>query len=89
MLVDMVKQFGIDPDPQKRIRRRQGKAIRETREMLGMSPTELAESVGVTPGAISQWENGRTSPRQHHQIAVAQTLNVPWSLLFGLDGEVA
>lgn len=85
----MLRQFGTEKDPAKRIRQRQGRAIRQVREMRGISITELADSVGVTPGAISQWETGRFSPRQHHQAAVASALDVPWSTIFGLDGEVA
>lgn len=76
-------------DPAKRIRQRQGKAIRQVREMRGMSTAELAENIGVTVGAISQWETGRFSPRQHLQVAIAKALDVPWSTIFGLDGEAA
>lgn len=85
----MVTQIGTEKDPAKRIRQRQGKAIRQVRQMRGMTIEELASVVGVTDGAISQWETGRFSPRQHHQVAVAKALDVPWSTLFGLDGEVA
>lgn len=84
-----VRKIGTEPDALKRIRQRQGKAIRQVREMRGLSMEELAQIVGVTDGAISQWETGRFSPRQHHQVAVARALDVPWSTLFGLDGEVA
>lgn len=85
----MVTKVGTEKDPAKRIRQRQGKAIRQVREMRGMTNRELAELVGVTPGAISQWETGTHSPRQHHQAKVARVLDVPWSTLFGLDGEAA
>lgn len=85
----MVKQIGIEPDPAKRIRRRQGRTIREVRELRSMSIDDLAERVGVSPGAVSHWENGRFSPRQHHQTSLARALQVPWSTLFGLDGEAA
>lgn len=85
----MVRTFGIEPDPGKRIRKRQGKAIRESREMLGVSVDELAAALDVTPGAVSHWETGRHSPKQAHQVAIAKTLRVPWSVLFGLDGEAA
>jgi transcriptional regulator with XRE-family HTH domain len=85
----MVRQFGREADQTKRIRQRQGKTIRQLRRMRGLSNRELADQVGVTPGAISQWELGLHSPRQHHQTALARVLDVPWSTIFGLDGEVA
>ncbi len=39
-----------------------GVDIRELRHSLGLSQTELAEWVGVTQPAVSQWENGTTTP---------------------------
>lgn len=85
----MVTQIGTEKDPAKRIRQRQGRAIRQVREMRGLTLEELARAVGVTDGALSHWETGRHSPRQHHQAAIARALDVPWSTLFGLDGEAA
>lgn len=83
----MITKVGTERDPAKRIRKRQGKAIRQVRKMRGLSGRELAVLVGVTPGAMSQWETGLHSPRQHHQTALATALDVPWSTIFGLDGE--
>ena len=85
----MVRTFGKEPDPAKRINLRQGREIRKIRSMRGMSASALAEAVGVSAGAISQWETGRVSAKNVHQLAVAAALDVPWSSIFGLDGEVA
>lgn len=85
----MVRTLGVEPDLGKRIRKRQGKAIRQTRVLRDLSIEELAELVNVSPGAISHWETGRYTPRQRHQIAIADALNVPWGVIFGLDGEAA
>ena len=85
----MTTHAGAEIDPRQQIRRRQGTAIRTARERREMSMDELARALGVTVGAISQWETGRFSPRQHHQVALARALEVPWSSLFGLDGELA
>lgn len=85
----MVRTIGIEPDTGKRIRKRQGKAIRSTRELRDLSAEELADLVGVTVGAIRHWETGRFTPKQAHQVAVASALGVPWGVLFGLDGEAA
>ena len=85
----MVITFGQEPDPAKRIRKRQGSIIRKTRDLRGTSRQDLADTMGVTVGAISQWENGTTSPRQSKQVAIARALDVPWSMIFALDGESA
>ena len=85
----MVIRYGKEADPAKRRRLRQGNMIRATRETQGMSAAELAEAVGVTCSAISQWETGRFTPRTHHQLAIAKALNVAHSLLFSLDAEAA
>lgn len=78
---------GVEPDPAKRIRQRQGATIRQLREFRGPTIDEFAEMVGVTPGAVSQWETGRYTPRQEMQVRIARALEVPWSTIFGLDAE--
>lgn len=87
----MVIQVGIEPDPAKRIRLKQGQAIRSTRLIRQMSVEDLAEMMDppVTPGAVRHWETGRYSPRQHHQVQIARALGVPWGVLFALNGEAA
>lgn len=85
----MVRTLGIEADPAKRIRKRQGKAIRETRELKQLSIEEFAELLKVSPGAVSHWETGRYTPRAAKQVAIAKALGVPWGVLFGLDGEAA
>jgi len=75
--------------PSHALRSRQGKRIKELRGFRKMSQTQLAEAVNVTKAAVSEWENGKSSPRQHHQVAIAKALSTPWSALFGLDGEAA
>lgn len=85
----MVRTIGIEPDPAKRLRTRQGKAIRDTRKLRGMTHADLAEAVGVTEGAVRHWEEGRYAARQHHQVKIASALGVPWGVLFSLDGEAA
>lgn len=90
-----VTVVGREPDPGKRIRKRQGDLIRTVRGMRGLNVKQLAEAINalevpglkVTAGAVSHWENGHASPRQVTQLAIAKVLNVPWSTLFNLDGE--
>jgi transcriptional regulator with XRE-family HTH domain len=85
----MVIQFGKEPDPGIRIRKAQGKEIRRIRTMRGIEVHEFATAVGVTDGAVSQWETGRYTPRPHIQVKIARVLDVPWSIVFSLDREVA
>jgi transcriptional regulator with XRE-family HTH domain len=87
--MEVVLTVGHEPDAARRIRRRQGEKIRRIRVMREMSIHELAAAVGVSDGAISQWETGRFAPRQDKQVAIAKALDVPWSTIFDLDGEVA
>src|SRR5688500_12943384 len=53
------------------------RVIREARERLGLSVEELAEKVGVTRGAVQQWEreNG-TAPNRKKQPVVAEVLGL-------------
>lgn len=85
----VVLKVGVEPDPAKRIRRDQGKMIRKCRMMRDMSMHDLAVAVGKTEGAVSQWENGRYTPRQDVQVRIAKALEMPWSAIFGLDGQAA
>lgn len=48
--------------------------IRERRIECGMTQTALAEALGVTPGAISQWESGLTRPTLDKLLRIAQIL---------------
>lgn len=63
--------------------------IRKLRQFQQLSIADFAEALDVTPGAVSQWECGRFTPRQHIQVAIAKLLQVPHSAIFGLDAEVA
>lgn len=76
---------GTESDPEQRIRTSRGRKIRQIREARGMTPAEFAEAVGVTKGAVSQWETGRFTPRPAVQRRIARALDTPWYLLFGLD----
>lgn len=75
--------------PAQGIRQRQGAKIRDFRKLRQLSQQQLADAVGVTKAAVSEWENGKSAPRQHYQVGIARALGAPWSALFGLDGEAA
>jgi Zn-dependent peptidase ImmA (M78 family) len=54
-----------------------GERLREAREARGITAVALAELLGVTPMAISQFENNKTSPRPELMKQLAEKLNLP------------
>jgi transcriptional regulator with XRE-family HTH domain len=83
----VVMVTGTNTDAGVAIRARQGTKIRRFRTLHALSQQALADKVGVTKAAVSDWERGNSTPRQHHQVALAKALDAPWSALFGLEGE--
>ncbi len=75
------------------IRRRIGDRLRAERQARALTLKQMAETISavapVTAQAVNQWERGHTSPTPAMQLAVARALDVPWSTIFGLDGEAA
>lgn len=49
--------------------------IRKARKAVGIKQGELARLVGVTSGAVSQWEKGRTLPGAEKLKRIAEALN--------------
>jgi Zn-dependent peptidase ImmA (M78 family)/DNA-binding XRE family transcriptional regulator len=60
--------------------------LRLAREDAGLRKNELAEAVGVSPAAISQFESGRAAPRQATLSAIALACGFPASF-FAIDGR--
>ena len=52
-----------------------GESIRELRLELGMSQERLAREVGVTQGAVWQWEHGISTPTVARLRKLAFVLN--------------
>lgn len=50
--------------------------IYRLRNQAGLTQAELAEKLGVTKGAVTQWENGWTTPRMGMVQKLAGTLGV-------------
>ncbi len=51
--------------------------IREGRKRLGMSEQQFADAVGVSRGAVQQWEKpGGTAPKRSNQPQVAKVLGI-------------
>ena len=49
--------------------------INTIREKKGMKQTELADLLGVTQGAISQWETGLTDPSKDNLLKISDIFN--------------
>lgn len=50
--------------------------IAEAREALGISQSELARRLGVTPQAVQSWEAGKATPRPQRLAEIAIALGV-------------
>ncbi len=66
-----------------------GSRLREAREARGLTAVSLAELVGVTPQAISQYEHDAASPSPDRTYLLAAKLNVPVEFLLAAPRESA
>lgn len=83
----VVRHFGEESDPAKRLKQKWGESLREQRKALGMTQEQVAEHLiaagyQITSQAVGMWERGETAPKWHHQIAVAKVLGTTRSVLF-------
>jgi len=59
-----------------------GAAIRRRRRERGLSQPQLAEHLGVSVNAVSQYERGVTVPSVHALAKLTQALGVTYGVLF-------
>ncbi|MQB01580.1 MAG: helix-turn-helix domain-containing protein [Actinobacteria bacterium] len=59
-----------------------GRRIRERREALDMSQTDLAALIGVNQSTLSRWESGDYAPLHHHVHPIAKALGVDPAAIF-------
>lgn len=64
-----------------------GKRLRAARKAVGLTQKDVAHKIGVTFGAVSQWELGGTTPKGGNLMKLAQLYNVTPESLVG-DGKV-
>ena len=65
-----------------------GQLIRDARHRSGQTLEDVAEKVGMTPGALSHIESGRRLPQSYNAVAIAAALGVPRDeILAALDEE--
>lgn len=50
--------------------------LKQWRVLRGMTQKDLAEYLGVTESAVSQWENGTSAPRLKHLQAIAKIFGI-------------
>ncbi len=62
-----------------------GQNILKYRKEAKMTQAQLADKLGVTYQAVSQWENGTTMPDIMSLPAIAEALSITLNQLFGLD----
>lgn len=51
--------------------------IREARKAHGIKQGEFARMLGISQGAVSQWEKGRTLPGRDKLIRISEILKIP------------
>ena len=67
-----------------------GQQIKKYRELAGYSQMQLAKKLGVTQGAISQWENGRVSPKNFDRVQkIGDALRISTSRLLGEEETIS
>jgi phage repressor protein C with HTH and peptisase S24 domain len=69
--------------------KRRGQRLRERRKAIGLDVTELANALGVSQPAVSQWEVGATAPNRKKLAKLAQILRVPVSWIMSEDDAPA
>ena len=59
-----------------------GRRVRQLRQRLQLTATDLAAQAGLSPGMLSKIENGGTSPSLSTLRSLAEALNVPMTSFF-------
>ena len=62
-----------------------GEKLKEERNKKGVTAAEVAKSLGLTQGAISQFENGIKYPSTGVLVALAKYYGVSLDYLVGID----
>lgn len=59
--------------------------IRMLRINMGLNQSELADKIGVTKSAVSQWESGKRNPDKEALLSLADLFNVDLNYLYGKE----
>lgn len=68
-LNDDVLDFDADPEAA-------GKKLRQAREALGLSQSDVAKMVGVLEGVVGNWERGGYRPKHPNRVRLAKVLGI-------------
>ena len=60
-----------------------GKVLKERRNALGYSQTDLAHKCGVTPACVCQWEGSKRKPDANSLVTLSKVLHVSIDSLLG------
>ena len=60
--------------------------IEKSRKEAGMTQAELAAKLGVSQGAISQWESGATQPEIKHLVKMSELFGCSVDVLIKKEG---
>lgn len=61
--------------------------LRVARERSGLTQDQVAEHIGITSQAVTQWESGKTAPARQNLPKVADLYGVPVGWLLSGGGE--
>ena len=61
----------------------QDDTMRGIRVLRGMSRSQVAEAIGVTPETIGRWERGESEPTRAYLISMARAYGVSIDQLVG------
>lgn len=64
-----------------------GANIRLIRKAKGLTQKQLADAIGLTQSAVSQWEGGEAAPTVQNQLKIAKALGVTARGLFPYPTE--
>jgi transcriptional regulator with XRE-family HTH domain len=48
--------------------------LRELREAVGLTQSDVARALGVRPPSVSRWESAHARPRPEHAVALLELL---------------
>lgn len=83
----LITETGMMSENEER-RRLVGRRIRQARDRLALSQTQLGELLGFERRVISRWERGEREPRARNLRRLARALEQPEAWFFTDDGEV-
>ena len=64
-----------------------GTVVLEARRRAGLTQEAFAGKLGITPQAVSKWENGLGYPDVTLFPEIAEILNIPIGRLFGIESD--